>query len=343
MPYNAAALESLIKLNSNIEVDVFSWGKRKKLTPYTPPVIDRVNFYNEEFYDFDKLLALYKHQKYRLIYVCNRREKKYLKLAKIARKNSTLIIGQSDEQLFNTFRQFIKKVFSYFLYRQYFDFMCVPGYYQYEFMRFLGFKKEQILIGAYTANIEIFNKFYLSNSNFIHRKCKHLLYLGRLEEEKGLNLLIKCLNSLSNDFEFKLKIIGNGSQRELIEGVDFVEYHPFMGQQDLINQLENIDFFILPSNYEPWGVVIHEMAAAGIPIICSDSCGARSAFVFNNYNGFVFKNNSEKSLKACLHNAFSISIDRMIEFKKRSYELSKFITPQLWAETINSYLVEQEG
>jgi glycosyltransferase involved in cell wall biosynthesis len=340
MPYNAVALESLTKLNLNLEVDVFSWGKKKKLTPYNPPVIERVNFYNEENYDFDKLLTLYKHKNYKLIYICNRREKKYLKLAKFARKNSTIIIGQSDEQLFNTFRQYLKKVFSYFLYRQYFDLMCVPGYYQYEFMRFLGFKKDQVLIGAYTANIEIFNKFYLSNRTFYHRKCKNLLYLGRLEKEKGLNLLIQSLNSLKSDFEFNLKIIGSGSQRDLIENVDFVEYHPFMGQEDLINQLEDIDFFVLPSNYEPWGVVIHEMAAAGIPIICSDSCGARSAFVFNNYNGFVFKNNSEKSLNSCLQSAFNISTDRMIEFKKRSYELSKFITPQLWAETINSYLVE---
>ena len=45
--------------------------------------------------------------------------------------------------------------------------------------------------------------------------------------------------SLKSDFEFNLKIIGSGSQRDLIENVDFVEYHPFMGQEDLINQLED--------------------------------------------------------------------------------------------------------
>ena len=55
MPYNAVALESLTKLNLNLEVDVFSWGKKKKLTPYNPPVIERVNFYNEENYDFGRI------------------------------------------------------------------------------------------------------------------------------------------------------------------------------------------------------------------------------------------------------------------------------------------------
>ena len=340
MPYNVIALESLIKLNINIEIDVFSWGDAKKLTPYVPPRIERVNYFNENNFSYNDLLNLYNKNNYKLIYVCNRREKKYLKLAKFARKNSTVVFGQSDEQLHNTLRQLIKKIFSYFLYRQYFDFMCVPGYYQYEFMRYLGFKKNQIFIGAYTANIEIFNDFYLNNYPIKNDKLKTLLFLGRLEVEKGLELLVQTLKNLQSQFEFKLKVIGNGSQKELIEHIDFVEYYSFMNQSDLINHLKEVDFFVLPSNYEPWGVVIHEMVAAGIPIICSDSCGARSAFVFNNYNGFIFKNNCETSLKNCLESAFNISSERLFEFKKRSFELSRFITPHLWSETINSFLVE---
>lgn len=340
MPYNVIALESLINLNRNLEIDVFSWGVTKKLTPYVPPQIERVNFFDEKDFNYIDLLGLYNKNKYKLIYICNRREKKYLKLAKYARKNSTLIFGQSDEQLQNTSRQFIKKIFSYFLYRQYFDFMCVPGYYQYEFMRYLGFKKNQIFIGAYTANITIFNQFYLDNHCKNFYKTKTLLFLGRLEEEKGLKLLVQTLKKLQSHFDFKLKVIGNGSQKDLIKDIDFVEYYSFMDQGDLVNQLKEVDFFVLPSNYEPWGVVIHEMTAAGLPIICSDSCGARSAFVFNNYNGFIFKNNCEISLKFCLESAFNISSERLSEFKKRSFELSRFITPQLWSETINSFLVD---
>jgi glycosyltransferase involved in cell wall biosynthesis len=337
MPYNVIALQSLINLNKNIEIDVFSWGAKKKLTPYCYPNIERVNFFDEQDYDFKKLLYLYNNNNYRLIYICNRREKKYLKLAKFA-KNRSIIIGQSDEQLYNSLRQYIKKIFSYFLYRQYFDFMCVPGYYQYEFMRFLGFKKNQIFIGAYTPNIDIFNEFYLNNPNTNRRQNKTFLYLGRLEKEKGLKLLLDCFNILCNDYSFRLIVIGNGSQKSLIESNNFVDYYPFMDQKDLINHLKEIDYFILPSNYEPWGVVIHEMAAAGIPIICSDSCGARSSFVFNNYNGFVFKNNSENSLLNCLKLVFQLPIEKMELFKKRSFDLSKSITPSLWAESINSFL-----
>ena len=42
------------------------------------------------------------------------------------------------------------------------------------------------------------------------------------------------------------------------------------------------DCFVLASLYEPWGVVLVEAAAAGLPIICTDKCGARYEVVKEN-------------------------------------------------------------
>ena len=292
MPYNVIAFESLIKINTDVEIDVISWGTDKKLTPYKPKNLERVNYYVEKDYVFKDLKELYLKNKYKLFYVCNRREKKYLKLASFVKKYSTLVIGQSDEQLFNTPRQYLKKMLSYVLYRRYFDYMVVPGYYQYEFMRFLGFKKDKILIGAYTANIKLFNDYYENNQSIYNNSINKLLYIGRLEDEKGIITLLHTLDNLKNNYKFKLVIIGNGSLKDIVLKYDFVEYHSFLEQKNFLNLLNDISFFILPSIYEPWGVVIHEMVAAGIPVICSDACGAKAAFVFDNYNGFVFKNKS---------------------------------------------------
>jgi glycosyltransferase involved in cell wall biosynthesis len=338
MPYNAAALESLVKLNSQVTIDIFSWGRKKKLTPFIPPEIERVNYHTEADFDFEHLLTLYRINDYKLIYICNRREKKYLQLARYARKRGTIIIGQSDEQLYGGLRQYIKKVFSYFLYRRYFDYMFVPGYFQYEFMRYLGFKKEKILIGAYTANISLFDDFYHRNNVIGDKRTKRLLYIGRLEAEKGIELFIKALSKIDHSYNFKFVVIGNGSLKNILSSYSFIEHYPFMDQPTIVNLLSDIDFFVLPSNYEPWGVVIHEMAAAGIPIICSDACGARASFVFNNYNGFIFKNNSLDSIIGVLKEAYVIPKERMLEFKRRSNELAKSITPDLWGETINSFL-----
>ncbi len=338
MPYNVIAFDSLLKINSEVELDVISWGNDKKLTPYEPHKLERVNYYDEKDFGFKDLKLLYLKNKYKLIYVCNRREKKYLKLASFVKKYHTLVIGQSDEQLYNTPRQYLKKIFSYYLYRRHFDYMFVPGYYQYEFMRFLNFKKDRILIGAYTANIKLFNDYYENNLNKINSSLTKLLYIGRLEDEKGIILLLKTLENLKHNFKFKLVIIGNGSLKDLVLKYDFVEYHSFLEQKNFLNLLNDITFFILPSKYEPWGVVIHEMVAAGIPVICSDACGAKAAFVFDNYNGFVFKNKSTISLTNILIKSFSISDKKLNQFKSRSNELSKSIKPDLWGETINSFI-----
>ena len=338
MPYNVIAFDSLLKINNEVEIDVISWGKDKKLTPYEPQKLERVNFYDEKDYDYVDLKQLFLQKNYKLVYVCNRREKKYLKLATFVKKNSILVLGQSDEQLYYTPRQYFKKLLSYFLYRRYFDYMVVPGYYQYEFMRFLNFKKDRILIGAYTANIKLFNDYYDNNQFKKDNSLFKLLYIGRLEDEKGIILLLNCLENLKFQFQFKLVIIGNGSLKEQVLKYDFVEYHSFLEQKQFLNLLNDISFFILPSIYEPWGVVIHEMVAAGIPVICSDACGAKSAFVFDNYNGFIFKNKSIISLTDSLLKSFTISDRKLNLFKSRSNDLSKTITPDLWGETINSFI-----
>ncbi len=338
MPYNVVSYKSLLKLNENVEIDVISWGVDKKLTPYKPEILDRVNYFDEKDFNFEMLKELYILNKYKLVYVCNRREKKFLRLASFARNNNTVVIGQSDEQLYNSPRQYIKKFFARYLYRRHFDYMCVPGYFQYEFMKFLNFKSNQILLGAYTANITLFDEFYFNNSNLTLRPIIELLFIGRLEEEKGLIPFLSVLENLKSTYNFKFVIVGNGSLKDQIQKFDFVEYHSFLNQESILNLLKNVSFFILPSVYEPWGVVIHEMAAAGIPTICSDACGARSAFVFDCYNGFIFKSNSPDSIESALIKAFSLSLDKINLFKLRSNQLSKSITPDLWGETINSFI-----
>lgn len=338
MPYNVIAFDSLLKINIEVEIDVISWGIDKKLTPYEPPKHERIKYFDEKVFSFNDLKLLYKKNDYKLIYICNRREKKFLKLAQYVRNQNTIVIGQSDEQLYNTPRQYLKKILSYFLYRRYFDYMFVPGYYQYEFMRFLNFKKEKILIGAYTADVKLFNDFYENSIKTINSSVIKFLYIGRLEDEKGIILLLNALENFKSRFKFKLIVIGNGSLKDFILKYDFVEYHPFLEQKNLLKELTDISFFILPSKYEPWGVVIHEMVAAGIPVICSDACGAKAAFVFNNYNGFIFKNESIVSLSNILLKAFTISEKKLIQFKSRSNELSKSVKPDLWGETINSFI-----
>ena len=50
--------------------------------------------------------------------------------------------------------------------------------------------------------------------------------------------------------------------------------------------------------FEPWGVVIHEAAAAGLPIIASHLCGATTAYVRDGVNGFIISPTVENLTQA---------------------------------------------
>ena len=62
---------------------------------------------------------------------------------------------------------------------------------------------------------------------------------------------------------------------------------------DLIELYRNGHVLILPSSYEPWGLVVNEALSAGIPVIVSDKVGAAFDLVELPKTGFVF--NSEKT------------------------------------------------
>ena len=56
------------------------------------------------------------------------------------------------------------------------------------------------------------------------------------------------------------------------------------------------DCFVLASRWEPWGVVLAEACAAGLPIICTDACGARHEVVWEGVNGLVVRKGSVAAL-----------------------------------------------
>ena len=60
--------------------------------------------------------------------------------------------------------------------------------------------------------------------------------------------------------------------------------------ESLAQQIYNSgDLFLMPSSFEPWGVVVHEHAAAGFPLLLSDAVGAGERFLEAPRNGTAFR------------------------------------------------------
>jgi glycosyltransferase involved in cell wall biosynthesis len=60
------------------------------------------------------------------------------------------------------------------------------------------------------------------------------------------------------------------------------------------------ELFVLPSAYEPHGIVVEEAMAVGTPVIASNDCGAARDLVHNGKTGWLFKSGDVAGLSHAL-------------------------------------------
>jgi glycosyltransferase involved in cell wall biosynthesis len=118
-----------------------------------------------------------------------------------------------------------------------------------------------------------------------------VLSVGRLSPEKGLDTLIDALATIG-DPRVRLVVAGTGDERQALEkrAVAAGLTTTFLGAVPW-EQLREVyvasDVFALLSRHEPWGVVVNEAAATGLPLVLSDRVGAAHDLVREGENGFV--------------------------------------------------------
>jgi glycosyltransferase involved in cell wall biosynthesis len=133
-----------------------------------------------------------------------------------------------------------------------------------------------------------------------------------------------------------LWIIGNGSLRDGIPDDDRIVMMDFMQPNELAIFAKGGGVLVLPSRHEAWGVVLHEFAAAGFPIICSDSCGAADEFVRHGYNGFIFKTGDTDELCRSMVAMTSLTLEQRRSMGANSHDLSRHINPEISARSLLS-------
>lgn len=121
-----------------------------------------------------------------------------------------------------------------------------------------------------------------------------ILFVGRLLAKKGLSVLIEAFGRLRKDNPRAfLLVAGDGVERDNLEaqaralGTDDVRFVGFKGSDELGRIYAAADVFALASLAEPWGVVVNEAMAAGLPVVLSDQVGASADLVCEGENGYV--------------------------------------------------------
>ncbi|NOW46698.1 glycosyltransferase involved in cell wall biosynthesis [Novosphingobium sp. SG751A] len=137
------------------------------------------------------------------------------------------------------------------------------------------------------------------------------LYVGRLAQQKRIDLLIQAFARVSVDLpEARLRLVGAGPMDEVLKvlaenlGVsDKIEYTGALSGEALYSNYLDATALILPSSSEPWGLVVNEALHFGCPVIVSDRCGCVPELANNSACGLVFESGNLAQLTQCLRDA----------------------------------------
>lgn len=107
----------------------------------------------------------------------------------------------------------------------------------------------------------------------VKTKTPVILFVGRLHQAKGLDILFHCLTLLQVP-EYKMKIVGEGNLRTQLEALatelGIRERIEFLGfRSDVQSLMLNADCLVLPSRWEGMPMVVLEAMALGTPVIAS--------------------------------------------------------------------------
>ena len=132
-----------------------------------------------------------------------------------------------------------------------------------------------------------------------------IFYLGQLIERKGVDLLLHALASLT-DLDWRLTLVGSGDQKDALVALgkelgleSRLTFHNSLENQAAMRLMEESDLFVLPSRHDGWGVVVNEALMRGVPVICSDRCGA-SDLLKEPWRGETFAAGSVSGLASAL-------------------------------------------
>lgn len=271
------------------------------------------------------------------VYISGWRDPCYRRIGRMMRSTAPVVMG-SDNLWYGSPRQYLAVIGLQSALRGFCNHMWVPGLYQYEYARRLGFDRERILTGLYTASGDLYDS--LARDRASIPRTERIVFVGSLIESKGVRELVAAFRGLEDRFPtWTLRLVGDGPLRAELEGMSSrIEVTGFIQPSQLPAMFRDAGAFCLPSHKDHWAVVIHEACCAALPVVATTACGAVSTLVYDGYNGFRCAPRSVPALQAALEGVMQLDPATALEYGRRSRELSYQFTPDLWVTKVLSTL-----
>jgi glycosyltransferase involved in cell wall biosynthesis len=270
-------------------------------------------------------LAHIQDQSYDLMLICSWHVKQYTKLARSRRGRSVRLLCM-DNQWIGSARQYAGILAFRADLRRCYDFAFVPGSRQARFASYLGFGTHEIIEGHYACADEFARPADASNP-------RSFLFTGRLIVEKGVVQLMDAWRMYVKRHAdaWTLKICGMGPLSENLAELPQTELLGFVQPTQMPKVMAQASTLVLPSLVEPWGVVVHEAARAGLGLILTSACGAADYFLRDYLNGRLVPPGNESALFEALEWFHQLDCLSLGHVSQTSAMLAAQRSPLSWA------------
>jgi glycosyltransferase involved in cell wall biosynthesis len=202
-------------------------------------------------------------------------------------------------------------------------------------MRSLGIPENRIAFTPFCVN----NEWWVEQSDQVDRgvvrsrwdvpeNATVILFCAKLQPWKRPQDLLQAFARISDPNAY-LVFAGDGTLRSILESeatslgiVNRVRFLGFVNQSGLPETYAASDILVLPSEYEPFGLVVNEAMLCRCPVIVSDRVGARFDLITEGETGYVFPCGDIAALASLLRLALN---DRTLSGKMREAVREKMI------------------
>ena len=174
----------------------------------------------------------------------------------------------------------------------------------------------------------------------VNGRPTQLLTMGRLTQQKGIDLLFRALTQL-RDKPFQLDIAGDGPERAALMRLseelglnDRVRFLGWVGRDDLPRVFGNADVFVLASHIEGMPNVVLEAMAYARPVVCTRVSGCEE-LVADRVTGLTVDIGSESQLVAALRELLS---DAQLRSRMGAAGRARVEKEFVWTATARIYL-----
>ncbi len=219
-----------------------------------------------------------------------------------ARRRGVRFVLWSESNRYDARRELRSVEFlkAYFLRRC--DGFVVPGKASFEYLSALGSAESNISIAPNAVDNDLFASqaelAKLHAAEFREKlklPSRFILFVGRLVPEKGVFDLLDAYAKLDSSLRSEVGLVfaGDGVSRAELAGKakrispGMVCFPGFAQREDLAGLYALADVLVLATHSDPWGLVVNEAMACGLPIIVTNVAGCSASLVENGWNGFV--------------------------------------------------------